>query len=124
MNRFNEGKACDAVIRHIEARDGGTRQDLRSPEQEGDSAPVELTCFIGGRCFAFEHTGIEPFEGQIDIEAKAHLKPLRVMFSGQVPRNEQYELHIPAGATRGLAKARIRDIISALRDWIRTEVPG
>ena len=61
---------------------------------------------------------------QIDIEAKAHLKPLRVMFSGQVPRNEQYELHIPAGATRGLTKARIRDIISALRDWIRTEVPG
>jgi hypothetical protein len=124
MNRFNEGKACYAVIRHIEARDGGTRQNLRSPEQEGDTAPIELTCFIGGRRFAFEHTGIEPFEGQIDIEAQAHFQPLRDMFSGQVPQNEQYELYIPVGATRGLTKARLRSIISALGDWIRAEVAG
>lgn len=75
MNPFHEGKASDAVIRHIEGRDGGTRQDLRSPEQEGDPAPVELTCFIGGRCFAFEHTGIDPFEGQIDIETHGHFRP-------------------------------------------------
>jgi hypothetical protein len=47
---------------------------------------------------------------------------LRDMFSGQVPQNEQYELYIPVGATRGLTKARLRSIISALRDWIRAEV--
>jgi len=50
---------------------------LRSPEQEGDVAPVELTCSIGGRLFAFEHTGIEPFERHIAIEAKRHFQPLR-----------------------------------------------
>jgi hypothetical protein len=122
MNRFNEGKGCEAVIRHIEMRDGGTRQDLRSPEEDGDPAPIELTCFICGRLFAFEHTGIEPFEGQMDIEARGHLKPLRDTFSGQVPQNEQYELRIPVGATRGLAKERIRNIISALGGWILAEV--
>jgi hypothetical protein len=110
--------------RRIEARDGGTRQDLRSPEKERDPAPIELICLIGGRLFAFEHTGIEPFEGQIDIEAKRHFRPLRDVFSGQVPPDEQYELRIPVGATRSLAKERIRNIISALGDWIRAEVAG
>ena len=77
MNRFSEGKACDAVIRHIEAREGNARQDVRSPEQQGDVAPVEISCSIGGQLFVFEHTGIEPFEGQIEIEAQGHFKPLK-----------------------------------------------
>ena len=48
MDRSNEGKACDAVIRHIEAREGSARQNLQSPERERDSAPIELTCSIAG----------------------------------------------------------------------------
>jgi len=43
MNRFNEGKACDAIIRHLETREGGLRQDVRSPERAGHRAPVELS---------------------------------------------------------------------------------
>jgi hypothetical protein len=123
MNRFNEGKACDAVIRHIEARDGGRRQNLRSPEQEGDTAPIELTCFIGGRCFAFEHTGIEPFEGQIELETKAHFQPLRDIFSGKIPQGEYYDLHVPVGVTLALTKVQISRIISALGAWISREGP-
>ncbi len=86
MNRFNEGKACDAIIRHLETREGGLRQDVRSPERAGHRAPVELTCMIGAHRFAFEHTGIEPFEGQIKLETQAHFHPLRDMFSGPIPR--------------------------------------
>ncbi len=123
MNRFHEGKAYDAVIRHIEAREGSTRQNFRSPEQEGDTAPIELTCSIGGRLFAFEHTGIEPFERQIELEAKAHFQPLRTMFSGKIPGGELYELHVPAGATLDLPKAQISKIMSALGAWISTEGP-
>jgi hypothetical protein len=122
MNRFSEGKACDAVIRHIEAREGNARQDVRSPEQQGDVAPVEISCSIGGQLFVFEHTGIEPFEGQIEIEAQGHFKPLKDLFDGCVPQNEQYKLYVPAGATNGLPKARLKVIISALEGWIQSEV--
>src|SRR4029077_9541466 len=99
------------------------RQNLRSPEQEGHIAPIELTCSIGGRPFAFEHTGIEPFEGQIAIETKAHFQPLRNMFSGKIPRGEYYDLQVPAGATLALTKVQISRIISALGAWISTEGP-
>ncbi len=41
---FHEGKACDAVIRVLEARKGKSRRDVRSREKDGDPAPIELTC--------------------------------------------------------------------------------
>jgi hypothetical protein len=123
MNRFNEGKACDAIIRHLETREGGLRQDVRSPERAGHRAPVELTCMIGAHRFAFEHTGIEPFEGQIKLETQAHFHPLRDMFSGPIPPGEQYELQVPFGATLALPKAQINSVISALGGWIRREGP-
>jgi hypothetical protein len=123
MNRLHEGKACDAVIRHLETRDGGTRHDLKSPESEGDTAPIELTCSIGGRLFAFEHTAIEPFEGQIKLETQALFQPLRDMFSGKIPQGEWYDLHVPVRVTVGLKKARMKRIISTLGAWISTEGP-
>jgi hypothetical protein len=84
MGRLNEGKACDAVIRRIEARERHTRGNLRFPEREGHSAGVELTGTIGARLSAFEHTGIEPFEGHFELEAKAkvHFKPIQDRQSG------------------------------------------
>ena len=30
--RFNEGKACDAILRRLEAREGARRTNLRSPK--------------------------------------------------------------------------------------------
>jgi hypothetical protein len=123
MNRFNEGKAYDAIIRHLETREGGLRQDVRSPERAGHRAPVELTCMIGAHRFAFEHTGIEPFEGQIKLETQAYFHPLRDMFSGPIPPGEQYELQVPFGATLTLPKAQINSVISALGGWIRREGP-
>jgi hypothetical protein len=123
MNRFNEGKACDAILRHIEAREGCTRQDLRWPEQEGHPAPIELIRSIGDQLYAFEHTGVEPFEGQIQIEATAHFNPLRAMFPHRISSNEYYELHVACGATLGLSRTQIGAMISALHHWISVVGP-
>jgi hypothetical protein len=30
--RFNEGKACDGILRRLEAREGARRTNLRSPK--------------------------------------------------------------------------------------------
>lgn len=122
-SRFNEGRACDAVIRWIEMRENASRQQLRFPEQEQDPHPVELTCVIGDRLFAFEHTGIEPFENQIRLEVEAHFAPLRQQFSQIVPVGEEYELRVPAHAMRALTKAERNGAFSALSEWIREQAP-
>lgn len=123
MKRFNEGKACDAVVRRIESRECCTRENLRSPEQEGDAAPIELACSIGSQVFAFEHTGLEPFDGRIAIEAKHHLEPLRTKYLGKIPHGELWDLQVPAGATLKLKEPRIREILSILDTWIAMEGP-
>jgi len=65
---FNEGKACDGVLRRLEKREGATRANGRWPEREHHAAPVEFVCSIGARTFAVEHTGIEPFEGFMRLQ--------------------------------------------------------
>ena len=49
MERFNQGKACDAVIRRIKAREGCSRRDPCCPENENHAAPVDFSCLIGDR---------------------------------------------------------------------------
>jgi hypothetical protein len=101
VSRVNEGRACDAVIGRIEAREGCRRgNDGRSPEREGHAAPVEFACTIGGRLFAFEHTGLEPFPGQIQIEsevdAERWFKPIVDRFDRSLPETECWCLHFPS----------------------------
>src|SRR5665213_1074176 len=70
--RYNEGKAIDAVLRRIEARDHALRaNDGRSPDDLNDPDPlrrVDYVCTVGAVLYAFEHTGIEPFGNQIELE--------------------------------------------------------
>ena len=45
--RFNEGKALDAVIRHIEQRDAITRgDDGRSPDDLADPDPLRRVDYV------------------------------------------------------------------------------
>ncbi len=122
---FNEGKACDAVIRVLEAREGQTREDLRSPEQDGHAAPIELTCRIGDRLFAFEHTGIEPFPGhvQLQAEAKRHFHPIEAMLAGKLPPTETFELRIPVKATQGLRTKDLQRVQGSLAAWVEATAP-
>jgi hypothetical protein len=104
---FHEGKACDAVIRSIEARVGQVRYNLRWPEKEGSKAPVELACEIGDQLYAFEHTGIEPFEGFVKFAAqheRTH-EPIRAALQGSLPPDDYFYLDIPLEAL-GQLKAR------------------
>jgi hypothetical protein len=125
MRRFNEGKACDAVLRRIEAREGYLRRDIRFPERELHQAPVELTCVIGDRLFAVEHTGIEPFEQHIELEAKAqaHFQPIQERLRGHLPAGEHFVLQVPATATLKLKPREIRQMQDALVEWVKKTAP-
>jgi hypothetical protein len=123
--RFNEGKACDAILRRLEAREGARRTNLRSPERERHPAPVELACEIGGRLFAIEHTGIEPFPGHMQLEAEAgvQFRPIESMVAGRLPPNEHFELHMPVKATQGLKGGALRRLHETIASWIVDTAP-
>lgn len=126
MRYFNEGKACDAVVRRIEEREGAPREKARSPEREGHPAPVELVCTIGGHLFAFEHTGIEPFSGQIEMAVKnqALFSGLDELLAGALPGAEYFQLLVPVDASLRLTGRDIPRIRNAVTRWIQNTAHG
>jgi hypothetical protein len=124
-DRSNEGKACDAVLREIEARVGAARRDLIFPEKMRSVGPVELVCTVGTQFFAFEHTRIEPFAGhiQLEAEAKRHFQPITERVASQLPVESRFELQMPAGAMLGLSDQTARPIQHALVAWILATAP-
>ena len=130
MRSFNEGKACDAVINRIEVREGQTRGELRFPEQEHHTAPVELVCQIGRQLFAFEHTSIEPFEQhkKLEVKASAHFQPIQKRLADSYPPKSTLSCrfqprlrwacdHKKSGAVppaRGPASHHIRNVVSPI----------
>jgi hypothetical protein len=123
--KYNEGKACEAIVRHLEDREGSLRSNLLRPE-EAHTAPVDLVCEIGRRLFAIEHTGIEPFDGLVKLnnQAPEQLKPIEAI-SAIVPPNEVWELQVPALAFQRLRKQRnITTIQTALKNWITRVAPA
>jgi hypothetical protein len=125
MPRFNEGKACDAIARRIEARLGRARGQMCFPENEQHAGPVDLVCKIGDHLFAFEHTGIEPFEGHVSLDAKSdkHLQAIRDLVEAALPSGESYTLYIPAGATLGLSGPALGRVLRAIATWIIATAP-
>src|SRR5271169_2644267 len=70
-DRYNEGKALDAVLRFIEARDHAPREnDGQSPDDQKDpdeQRRVDYVCTVGRTLYAFAHTSIQPFPTKIKL---------------------------------------------------------
>lgn len=124
MLTFNEGKVCDAIVRHLEVREGAIRADVQWPEAVHHVDPVELTWKLGDQLFALEHTGIEPFDDHMRLEAaaKQHFDPVREALKDVLP-DEIIELHVPAKAMLGLKKAQVAMIQAAIIAWVRQTAP-
>ena len=122
-SRYNERKAIDAVLRRIEARDQVVRlNDGRSPDDLNDPDPlrrVDYVSTVGKTLHAFEHTGIEPFAGQIESEVHNEnlFAPIVARFSNQ-PDQEFWEFHAPVEASTGLTGAHVKRVQDALITWI------
>ncbi len=123
--KFNEGKVCEAILRLLEAREGYARNDLTRPEAENHAYPVELTWKMGGTLYALEHTGIEPFEDhmRLDAEAQRHFGPIKDALANLLPR-DVLEIHVPVKVMLHRGKAEIKSIQDAIIDWARREAPN
>ena len=122
-SRYNEGKAIEAVLRRIEARDQADRlNDGRSPDDLNDPEPlrrVDYVCTVGKTLYAFEHTGIEPFGDHIELEVhnRKLFAPIVTRFSNR-PDLELWEFHVPVEASAGLTGSQVKRVQDALITWI------
>ena len=124
--RFNEGKACDAVLRHLERRQGVARTALQFPDQEGHSAPVEIVCNVGAQLYAMEHTGVEPFEGHMrgNAENERLWQPIVSGVAGRLPSEDDFALHVPVRAMEDQRARDVPAIQGRLIEWIVAAAPG
>ncbi len=118
----HEGKACDAVICLIEKRDGCRRGAFTFPEKALDrSGAVELTCQIGLRLFAFEHTMVEPFERHFELQEKTkqHFGLIQRRVVSRLPLNETFYLSVPANAIWDISgRKKWERIQDKIVEWI------
>jgi hypothetical protein len=123
--KFNEGMACEAIVRRLEERANGCRTGLRWPEQEGHPFPIELVFSIIGQLYALEHTGIEPFKGHVQMEAEAerHFAPITRALKDTLGADAVFELVIPANIFRGRKMPEIRLLQQALIAGVKSAAP-
>jgi hypothetical protein len=123
--RDNEGKALDAVLRFIEARDNAFRKDDGwSPDNPRNPDPdplrrVDYVCTVGQTLCAFEHTRIEPFPNQIElgVQNRSLFDPVIKHFDHRADQ-EVWDLHIPVEASAGLTGGEVGEVQNALIKWI------
>jgi hypothetical protein len=97
------------VLRFIERREGAQRDNVRSPERARQDAPIDLACEIAGRTYAFEHTAVEPFTGQIanDVLFGRQMQPVADRITPHVPDDEHWEIVVAVDAMAGLTASAV-----------------
>ena len=116
----NEGKACDAAVRHIEVCTGKTRTNVRLPEKDGIGPPVELRLTVGAQEYAFEHTLLQPYRNRIKYGAVFDKinKFIRERISDPLPGSVYYSLNVPIDVSLPRKKKNRDQALQSLVDWI------
>src|SRR5262245_54988991 len=83
MLKFHQEETCEGIIQHLEAREGKTRRDVcerdKGPHMASPNARVEMTFLLDEQLYALEHTGVEPFDGFMELQntADQRVEPFR-----------------------------------------------
>ena len=114
----NEGRVCDAVVRTLEKWTRETRSDVRHPDKEGDTPPVDLRLKLGSREYAIEHTRVESIENQITTVVVANhiIEHIRKAIPEPFSSLAYYELQFPTDVS--LPKGRVKKRERALGDLV------
>jgi hypothetical protein len=124
---LNEGKACDAIIRHIEARAKAQYSNMRLHDKHPEpDRRVELTFELGFGLYALEHTSIEPFPDFIRMnrDSQRLFDPIKRGASPALSPNEILQLQIPLGELTDLGNKELKRIQDALVRHVIATAPG
>ena len=116
----NEGKACDAAIRHIEVCTGKTRTNVRLPEKDGVGPPVELRLTMGAQEYAIEHTLLQPYRNRIKNATVFNKinKFIGERISDPLPGSVYYSLNVPIDVSLPRKKKKRDQALQNLVDWL------
>jgi hypothetical protein len=86
---------------------------------------MQVAFTIGDQLFALEHTGIEPFRGYVEMEAKAGqlYKPIEDALKDALGTEAMYELVIPINAFQRKTMPEVHAIQKAIIDWVKATAP-
>ena len=116
----NEGRVCDAVVRALEKWTRETRSDVRHPDKEGGSPPVDLRLRLGAQDYAIEHTRIESFGNQIGTVTVANriVRYVRKHIPDPFPSPAYYELQFRTDVSLPGGRDRRARALNSLVQWV------
>ena len=130
MLKFHQEETCEGIIQHLEAREGKTRRDVcerdKGTHMASPDARVEMTFWLGDQLYALEHTGVEPFDGFMELQNTAHrlVEPFKAKIISELSAlfatGVMLEMELPVDAFIDCTKSRVETIHSALVQYVRT----
>jgi hypothetical protein len=116
----NERRACDAVVRALEAHGGIKRAGAYSPEDEKIGPPVEYVFELRAQKHAVEHTVIEAFPGQIraNTDFASFVSPIEAALHGNLPPPGKFDLIFDIDPTQGLTAKMIAKAQAGITLWV------
>jgi hypothetical protein len=117
----NERKICDAVARVLEERAGMKRSGARTPEKDGQGAPVEYRFDLGQKNHALEHTIVEAFDRQIHsgVDFNTLVNPIIKEIGDTLPKPGVYYVTFPLDATDRVERRDFPALQMAVGSWVR-----
>ena len=114
------------MLRLLERRSGELRSALWLPEEERIEPLVDVCVTLGSEPYAFEHTQIEPFPGQIKTGKRFSdlVGPLERDLAQAFPGPAHYHLAFPLDPSLGVPPGRLPEFRAALAEWVRSVAPG
>lgn len=97
----------------------------RWPEKENHKSPVEIVFKLGDQLYALEHTGVEPFQGHLRMEAQTEklFAPITDALKDSLGEDALFELYLPVNALDGRKSADLLTIQQAIIAWVKETAP-
>jgi hypothetical protein len=122
QDRSRERRACDAVARCLEGIAGHQRIGAHCPEDlaKGQSA-VDYAFDLVGLSYAFEHTVVEAFDGQLrtDEHFGRFVERIEAALDHQMPSNGYFVLLFPTDPSNGMKPKAIARKQAEIIAWAR-----
>lgn len=121
--RTRERKACDAVARCLEAMADQVRSDAYSPEDAAQGrSEIDYVFQLGNIKFAFEHTVIEAFHGQLEADAhfKRFIEPIEAALDYQLPSTGYFVLLFPINPTSRMSPSEVVALQNNVVGWVKS----
>lgn len=121
----SERMACNAVVKCLEELTGEVGSERRCPDREkGGDGRVDMTVKLGEEPYAIEHTRLEAFEGEIEMERvtiKKVLKLLKEKIVDRVPGPSHYSVSFAADCTVSAGRKGEKELEEVV-EWVRKAI--